>query len=264
VVSAPACTTGFANVPSSLASHSNTLSTICNSLCSNPSCSTNVSALKTGSRCLMINSTVKSDLSELRHHNEGICVFVNTTGSLTKPLRLGSGNDCVRVALGGSVQDVDTGAGDDYVYVNGTARDINTGAGADVLDVTGSARDISTGSGDDAAGVVGTTATARDVRLGDGSDYFLLTGTVNSLSLGSGSDHANVTGTVIDKLNLGSGSDDANLAGAKIGHLVTGPGSDLVGTNSSTKINDLDDDDDDGKRDVESNDDDDDAFCTGR
>jgi len=205
--SAP-CPTTFAKANANLTAQVTNLNTTClQTTCMN--CVTNPSLLKTPSvTCLSITSPYFGDFSELRNLDKGICVEIDAL--VTKPIKLGKGNDCITLGSSANVTSIDTGDGSDFVYGNGaTVKSLKTGRGGDVVIFAGgNLALLDTGAGDDFVSFIKANVTANKVITASGNDYFLQEfGKVNDLRVGSGDDNVTVFG-IVNHVDLSGGDDE--------------------------------------------------------
>jgi len=206
----------------------------CAALCASAMCVNNVGDLTPLRPCLNISSSLPSkikkiDLSKLKN---GACVIV--TVPVSADLQFGSGNDCLNVTTGGTVNNVDLGAGDDYAgiqkfahvktLIGGDGNDVFQtfnqttidkiigGAGADIVNITGNTTIelIDLGAGSDFLIANATNAFVKKVLGGDGSDviYFGVKARAGTIDSGNDDDIVGVAANAsVNVVKLGSGSD---------------------------------------------------------
>jgi len=199
-----------------------TLNSSCVTLCA--SCVNTVHDLLMGTAtCLNVTSNFTNNLSDISGLSRSICVIISPSVSLKHTLRLGLGpvptNNCVTVNSS-SVENIETGIGDDFVYLLNYAD----------------ARDIKTGPGNDS--VVGKNATIRTVHTGSGSDFVNCSdcNITGSVDLGSGNDYLKINGSgvVTRRISGGSGKDEILLSELTVGLVDLGDGPDFLGDYNAT------------------------------
>ncbi|MGJ0337812.1 Ig-like domain-containing protein [Aliarcobacter cryaerophilus] len=130
------------------------------------------------------------------------------------------GNDSVSV--GTLNASIDTGAGDDNIYVSGNVN-----------------QSISAGDGNDNIFIEGSAGSSWTMNLGDGDNHLHIKGDVGLVTGGSGDDTVLVEGSTTNTLNLGDGNNELHIKGNSGSTVNTGDGNDkiLVEGNAQNVIN---------------------------
>ncbi|WP_323586407.1 immunoglobulin-like domain-containing protein, partial [Aliarcobacter butzleri] len=120
-----------------------------------------------------------------------------------------SGNDSVSV--GKLEASIDTGAGDDNIYVSGNVN-----------------QSISVGDGNDKIFIEGSVGTNWTIDLGKGNNNLHTKSDVGLVNGGSGDDTVLVEGNTTNTVNLGAGNNELHIKGNTGGTITTGSGDDKV------------------------------------
>lgn len=229
----------------------------CGPLCDAASCVGSPKLLGPLVRCLNITASSTLDFSDLKKQKDGICLSVQASVIVKKPLKLGEGDDCVIIYGDAAVGDIYTGGGDDFVYLlaGASAHNIDLGSGEDIAlfndsvvvnkIIGGPGRDfIFRNSSTGATGIIGS------IELGDGGDFVNLTNTrINRIDGNAGSDIVYLTNSSVEKeLDVGGASDFVFLTSSNVTKLDGGGGDNIFKLSAATPLNnigEIDDDDDD-------------------
>ncbi|MCT7542404.1 immunoglobulin-like domain-containing protein, partial [Aliarcobacter cryaerophilus] len=177
---------------------------------------------------------------------------VETIDWSNKP-KFTSGNDIVNIGtLTSSSNGIDTGAGDDRIYIsenienNGSniitgagndtvllAKDVKSnvdlGSGDDKLDIKGNLEStIYAGSGNDEIFIKGSASQNSTIDLGEGNNKLHVKGDVGKLTGYSGNDTVLVEGNTTNTVNLGVGNNELHVKGNAGSTITTGSGDDKV------------------------------------
>ncbi len=141
-------------------------------------------------------------------------------------LQTGDGNNLVTAIYGGEFE-FNTQSGKDTFNISGSdAATIDSGGGNDIVYLLDSTSQLTLGDGDDNAQLHGSIAT---VYLGGGSDVVSIVASTATVYGGAGNDVAHLYGPGVTTVYLGVGDDTVNLHGGKHTFpLHGGDGSDLV------------------------------------
>jgi len=221
------------------------IGTICDTLCS-LDCVASPRLLNPLNRCLNLTVSTNEDFDKLKKF-DSLCVLVGgPTGSITvtKPITLGGGLNCVKILNGSSVDSVIGGNGDDYVFtVNATVSDIDTKGGDDIVVLESSVvKNVITGDGRDIINITSLggslVSSVNKLDVGGAGDYvFINNATIGSLDAAAGRDIVHLNNTVVRKdLDLGSGDDYVYLSNVGITKLKGGDGFNVIHEKTNVSI----------------------------
>ena len=159
-------------------------------------------------------------------------------GTDVENVKTGSGNDLV-IAQSDLPNNIDTGAGSDFVYGNGGNDTVDAGAGDNTVDTkdlmtsVSSSQDVLdasvTKAGDD---TINAGDGANTVTTGDGTDRVTLGNGANTVTEGNGNGDSVTTGSGLDTITVGTGNGDGIDAGAGNNVINVGAGA-VSGTSGS-------------------------------